>query len=80
MQGAASVDDALDVLGVEEDVALGPDVPGLLRRELVTLVVLPLTSPTALAAPVEVGIIDSAAARARYRSLCIVSSVGWSPV
>src|SRR5262249_48997056 len=29
------------------------------------------TSPTALAAPVEVGIIDSAAARARYRSLCI---------
>ena len=38
------------------------------------------TRPTALAAPVEVGIIDSAAARARYRSLCIVSSVGWSPV
>ena len=38
------------------------------------------TRPNALAAPVEVGIIDSAAARARYRSLCIVSSVGWSPV
>ena len=32
------------------------------------------------AAPVEVGIMLSAAARARYRSLCIVSSVGWSPV
>ena len=38
------------------------------------------TRPTALAAPVEVGIIDSAAARPRYMSLCIVSSVGWSPV
>src|SRR6056297_940208 len=34
------------------------------------------TSPTALAAPVEVGIMLSPAARARYRSLCIVSSVG----
>lgn len=32
------------------------------------------------AAPVEVGIMDRAAARARYRSLCMVSSVGWSPV
>src|SRR5260221_13955329 len=38
------------------------------------------TSPTALAAPVEVGIIDSAAARARRRSLCSVSTVLWSPV
>ncbi|MNE65955.1 hypothetical protein D3C80_1614800 [compost metagenome] len=38
------------------------------------------TRPTAFAAPVEVGIMDRAAARARYRSLCMVSSVGWSPV
>src|SRR6516165_7898001 len=34
------------------------------------------TRPTALAAPVEVGTNDIAAARARYRSLCKVSSVG----
>ncbi|MNT12285.1 hypothetical protein D3C72_1472080 [compost metagenome] len=38
------------------------------------------TRPRALAAPVEVGIIDRPAARPRYGSLCIVSSVGWSPV
>ena len=38
------------------------------------------TRPTALAAPVLVGIIDRAAARARCRSLCSVSTVGWSPV
>ena len=38
------------------------------------------TSPTDRAAPVEVGIIDMAAARARRRSLWLVSSVGWSPV
>ncbi len=37
-----------------------------------------MTRPTALAAPVEVGIIERAAARARYRSLCIWSSEGWS--
>ena len=36
------------------------------------------TSPTALAAPVVVGIIDSAAARARRRSLCGRSSSCWS--
>src|SRR5215475_9649101 len=38
------------------------------------------TRPTALAAPVEVGIMERAAARARYRSLCITSSEGWSLV
>jgi hypothetical protein len=38
------------------------------------------TRPTALAAPVVVGIIDSAAARARYRSLWTWSSDGWSLV
>ena len=38
------------------------------------------TRPTALAAPVDVGIMLAAAARARYRSLCSVSNVGWSPV
>jgi len=38
------------------------------------------TRPTARAAPVEVGIIELAAARARCRSLCKVSSTGWSPV
>src|ERR1041384_2721094 len=36
------------------------------------------TRPTALAAPVEVGIIDSAAARPRERSLWSVSRVGWA--
>ena len=34
------------------------------------------TNPTALAAPVEVGIILPAAALARYMSVCIVSNVG----
>ena len=34
------------------------------------------TRPTALAAPVDVGIIESAAARPRYKSPCMVSSVG----
>jgi hypothetical protein len=34
-----------------------------------------ITSPTARAAPVEVGIIDTAAARARCMSLCSVSTV-----
>ncbi len=34
-----------------------------------------ITRPTALAAPVLVGIIDTAAARARCRSLCSVSTV-----
>src|SRR6187401_3666770 len=38
------------------------------------------TKPTAFAAPVEVGIIDSAAARARRRSLCGRSSSCWSLV
>src|SRR6185436_10422494 len=38
------------------------------------------TSPTADAAPVVVGIIDSAAARARRRSLCGRSSSCWSLV
>ena len=38
------------------------------------------TSPTALAAPVVVGIIDSAAARARRRSLCGRSRSCWSLV
>ena len=38
------------------------------------------TSPTARAAPVEVGISDSAAARARLTSLCSVSCRLWSPV
>src|SRR5271169_5875700 len=38
------------------------------------------TSPTALAAPVEVGISDRDAARARRRSECNVSTVFWSPV
>ncbi len=38
------------------------------------------TRPTARAAPVEVGIIDIVAARARRRSVCSVSSTGWSPV
>ena len=36
------------------------------------------TRPTALAAPVEVGIMETA--RARVEVLCMVSSVGWSPV
>ena len=36
------------------------------------------TSPTAVAAPVVVGIIESAAARARRRSLCGRSSRFWS--
>ena len=36
------------------------------------------TSPIALAAPVEVGMIDSAAARARRRSLCGKSRMRWS--
>ena len=38
------------------------------------------TRPTALAAPVEVGMAETAAARARCRSLCSVSTVFWSPV
>ena len=38
------------------------------------------TRPTALAAPVVVGIIFNAAARERYKSLCSVSSMRWSPV
>jgi hypothetical protein len=38
------------------------------------------TSPTADVAPVDVGIIDNAAARARRKSLWLESSVGWSPV
>ena len=38
------------------------------------------TFPTALAAPVEVGIMFSAAARARCRSLWLVSTIRWSPV
>src|SRR5580704_5929774 len=38
------------------------------------------TSPTARAAPVEVGISETAAARARRRSLCSVSCRLWSPV
>src|SRR5438874_7550753 len=38
------------------------------------------TRPTARAAPVEVGIKDRAAARARRRSLCSVSCRLWSPV
>ena len=38
------------------------------------------TSPTAIAAPVVVGMIDSAAARARRRSLCGRSSSCWSLV
>ena len=37
------------------------------------------TKPTARAAPVEVGIIDIAAARARCRSEWRVSKTGWSP-
>ena len=39
-----------------------------------------ITRPTARAAPVEVGIAETAAARARCRSLCSVSTVFWSPV
>ena len=39
-----------------------------------------ITSPTAVAAPVVVGMIDSAAARARRRSLCGRSSSCWSLV
>mgnify|MGYP003348340775 CR=1 FL=1 len=39
-----------------------------------------ITSPTALAAPVVVGIIDIAAARARRRSLCGRSRICWSLV
>ena len=38
------------------------------------------TSPTALAAPVVVGIMERAAARARRKSLCGKSSRRWSPV
>ena len=38
------------------------------------------TRPTALAAPVVLGIIDRLAARARCRSLCSVSCSDWSPV
>ena len=38
------------------------------------------TRPTALAAPVEVGIIDIAAARARRLSVCSVSTMRWSLV
>ena len=37
-----------------------------------------ITSPIAFAAPVEVGIIDWAAERARRRSLCGASSTRWS--
>src|SRR5690349_19960559 len=39
-----------------------------------------ITSFSALAAPVEVGIIESAAARARRRSLCGKSRMTWSLV
>src|SRR6185312_9080457 len=39
-----------------------------------------MTSPNAFAAPVEVGIMLIAAARARRISLCSVSTVFWSPV
>ena len=39
-----------------------------------------ITNPTARAAPVDVGIIFIAADLERYKSECIVSRVGWSPV
>ena len=38
------------------------------------------TNPTALAAPVEVGIIEEDAALALLKSECKVSNTGWSPV
>jgi hypothetical protein len=39
-----------------------------------------ITSPIARAAPVEVGMIETAAERARRRSLCGASRSRWSPV
>ena len=38
------------------------------------------TNPIALAAPVLVGIIERFAARARLKSLCVLSNNCWSPV
>ena len=49
-----------DTLGVGTRIAMPVSLPAIAGR----------TSLSALAAPVDVGIIDSAAARARRRSLC----------
>ena len=59
-----------DTFGVGTRIAMPSSLPAIAGR----------TSLSAFAAPVVVGIIDSAAARARRRSLCGRSRICWSLV